>query len=140
MSDAIMVEVNKKTHKKCIKCRKWWPREDILDEDDNVVQKRRFGRHQDSTDGLASICMTCKGNRNKETRNKNPRARLRHHIATRCLTQLGDAAPDNFTRDLEIYLGYRIQNLVVALRKDLKKREGEDRKLRDALEEGYILA
>lgn len=144
MTEPIIRDYNKKTHKKCIKCRGWKLREDLLsdstgqdDEIREVLEKRGFGRHRDSGDGLASICIKCKNKPAKEQRNKNVRARIRHHIATRCTTQLGDHAPDHFVRDLEIYLGYRIVTLVTHLRADLHKREGPLRKLRDALEDGY---
>lgn len=58
-------------------------------------------------------------------------------MATRCLDQLGERAPSGFTRNIEDYLGYSIARLVRALRERLHEKEGVDRKLKDALNEGY---
>lgn len=127
--------VSKKTHKRCIKCRKWKLRETTTV--GGVEEKAGFGAHESSSDGLQSICHSCKNVMNKKGRDKNTSARLRHHISTRCLAQLGDFAPEGFTRDIEKYLGYRIRRLVVHLRKDLQRREGKKRRLREALNEGY---
>jgi hypothetical protein len=128
--------MNKKTHKKCIKCRQVKPKEDILGDSGEVVEKHGFGKHN-SSDGFQSICFECKNAMNKGAREKNVSQRVRHHTATRCLTQLGSLAPPGLVRDLEEYLGYTIASLVRHLRKDLKEREGPKRKLRDALNEGY---
>ncbi len=129
--------VTKKTHKKCIKCREWWLRLDDLDGTD-VVEKRGFGKHSGSCDGLQSICFACKNVMNNKARNRSVKVRIRHHTATRCLTQLGKPlTPKNFVTNLEDYLGYRISALVRHLTRDLRQREGPRRKLRDALEEGY---
>ncbi len=137
MTEAIVRNYSPKTHKKCIKCRAWKARKAILDPvTGEVLEKKGFGDHN-SSDGLQSICHSCKNKRTTELRSKNTKAQLRHHISTRCLTQLGKLAPDKFTVGLEGYLGYRITALVKHLRKDLKEREGKDRKLRDALQEGY---
>lgn len=147
----IIKDYNRRTHKKCIKCRQWKPRKDITIEltvDDvdegmstsQVVTKHGFGKHKDSSDGLQSICFTCKNVMNNKAREKNVTARIRHHTATRCLTQLGKTlTPPNFVANLEDYLGYRISKLVKHLSADLKEREGVKRKLRDALNEGYHL-
>lgn len=116
---------DKKTDKKCIKCRKWLNRQEF------------FGKHDTSTDGYQSICKTCKGEANKDARRRNITARIRHHVATRCLDQLGDRAPKGLTKNIEDYLGYKFKVLIRHLRADLRKREGEDRKLIDALNEGY---
>lgn len=141
MSNAARVrEYDPKLYKRCIKCRTYKPREDLtVDYDDGSSKnlKRAFGLHADSTDGLQSICMACKNPMNTAARNKNVAYRLRHHTGTRCLTQLGDLAPDKFTANLETYLGYKISKLVKHLSADLKEREGPKRKLRDALNEGY---
>ncbi|MEE8598171.1 MAG: hypothetical protein V3S69_01380, partial [Dehalococcoidales bacterium] len=118
------------------KCRRWWPRED-LELDDDTIKVHGFGNHDTSSDGLQSICFKCKGVMNKKAREKNVGARIRHHTATRCLTQLAELAPQGFTENLEEHLGYTIRALTKALRVDLKKREGPKRKLRDALNEGY---
>ena len=124
---------DKKLHKRCIKCRVWKLRK----ADEEADEKAGFGTHESSSDGLQSICQACKNIANKDARNKNVAAYLRHHIATRCLTQLGKYAPENFTKNLELHLGYKIRALVKHLRQDLQEREGKDRKLRDALNEGY---
>lgn len=141
MVEPIIRNYNKKTHKKCIKCRAWKPRFNIWDKDETeggvIVAKKAFGDHPDSGDGLQSICYLCKNQANADKRNKDVKTRLRHHIATRCLTHLGDLAPEGFTRDLEDYLGYKIAALVRHLRTDLRAREGEKRKLLEALNEGY---
>lgn len=128
---------DKKLYKKCIKCRCWHPREDIVDEHDGHIKKRRFGRNEQSSDGLQSICYSCKNVSNTLARSKNATQRIRHHTGTRCLTQLGKSAPREFVKNMEDYLGYKITTLVKALGKDLKSREGSKRKLRDALNEGY---
>lgn len=134
------VPENKQLYKKCIKCRQWKPRQDIVanpdTEEATIVEKKGFGDHN-SSDGLQSICYTCKNTMNTKAREKNVTARIRHHTATRCLTQLGEHAPETFTADMEHHLGYKITALVKALGKDLKEREGHTRKLRDALNEGY---
>ncbi len=128
---------DKKTHKKCIKCRRWLLRANIEDEDGNATEKRRFGLNEDSADGLQSICYDCKGIANKRARGKNATQRIRHHTGTRCLTQLGKSAPKQFVLCMEDYLGYKITALVKALGKRIKEDEGPKRKLRDALNEGY---
>jgi len=129
--------VDKHLYKKCIKCRQWKPRADVLDTTSGeVLEKKGFGSHN-SSDGLQSICGGCKNIANTKARKRNVTSRIRHHTATRCLTQLGDQAPENFTADMEQHLGYKITALVKALGKDLKEREGSHRKLRDALNEGY---
>ncbi len=138
MVGPIVRTYDKRIWKKCIKCRAWHPREDILDDDDNLVRKHGFGAHADSSDGLQSICFFCKNAMNIKSRSQNVVARVRHHTGTRCLTQLGKKlTPPKFVANLEDYLGYKITTLVKALSKDLKEREGPKRKLRDALNEGY---
>ncbi len=129
--------VDKKLYKKCIKCRAWRPREDLTDPNDGHISKRQFGLHDTSSDGLQSICYSCKNIANTAMRSKNATQRIRHHTGTRCLTQLGTQAPPQFVANLEDYLGYKITRLVKALGKDLKEREDPKRKLRDALNEGY---
>lgn len=127
--------MDKRLFKKCIKCREWKAKETHRD-DRGTEWKKGFGAHN-SSDGYQSICFTCKNIANTKARAKNVTQRIRHHTATRCLTQLGDSAPNGFVTQLEEYLGYRITALVKALGKDLKEREGPTRKLRDALQEGY---
>ncbi len=132
------VTKTRKLYKKCIKCRQWKPRKDILDVGTGaVLEKHGFGLHESSSDGLQSICFKCKNVMNTKARERNVTARVRHHTSTRCLTQLGKLAPPNFTQDMEQHLGYKISALVRALSEDLKEREGSHRKLRDALNEGY---
>lgn len=136
------VRVDKRIFKKCIKCRQWKRRLDLTEEQPNgepiVVEKRGFGKHSESSDGLQAICFACKNIMNNDARDRNVRARVRHHTATRCLTQLGKSlTPKNFVTNLEDYLGYRIPKLVKHLSRDLREREGKKRKLRDALNEGY---
>jgi len=128
---------DKRTHKKCIKCRKWKSREALFDDDGTMIQTKGFGSHPDSQDGLQTICQSCKSTMNIASRNRNCTARIRHHTSTRCLTQLGEHAPTNFTAELETHLGYGIRQLVKHLSHDLKEREGPKRKLVDALNEGY---
>lgn len=134
-------KVDKRVFKKCIKCRDWYRRVDLLvveGEDTRVIEKHGFGKHKDSCDGLQAICYKCKNVMNNDARNRNVRARIRHHTGTRCLTQLGKPlTPKNFVANLEDYLGYRISKLVKHLSQDLKRREGPRRRLRDALNEGY---
>ncbi len=135
---AIIREYDRRTYKKCIKCRGWHPREKILTEEGDLIKKAGFGKHKDSSDGLQAICYLCKNKMNNKARNRNVTARIRHHTGTRCLTQLGkEHTPENFIKNLEVHLGYRISTLVKHLSKDLKEREGSKRKLRDALQEGY---
>lgn len=126
-----------KTHKKCIKCRQWKPRVAILNDDGTIKQHKGFGTHPDSPDGLQVICQPCKSKMNIKTRNRNPTARIRHHTATRCLTQLDEHVPSNFVANIENYLGYKVRTLVKHLSSDLKEREGRRRKLVEALDEGY---
>lgn len=138
MTEPIVRNYDKKTHKRCIKCKKWQPRETTYDDETGeILEKACFGKHESSDDGLQSICQRCKNKMNTKSREQNTTARLRHHISTRCAFQLGKLMPDHFARDLEDYLGYRIKTLVKHLRVKLKEREGNDRKLRDALNEGY---
>ncbi len=139
MAGPIVREYDKRIWKKCIKCRGWHPRADIIDDaTGEVIRKHGFGAHADSSDGLQSICFFCKNAANNLARTMNVKARIRHHTSTRCLTQLGKAqTPREFVKNLEDYLGYKIATLVKSLSKDLKEREGPKRKLRDALNEGY---
>ena len=139
MNGPIVRTYDKRIWKKCIKCRGWHPREDIVDEETGeVTRKHGFGAHPDSSDGLQSICFFCKNAMNIAARSMNVTARIRHHTGTRCLTQLGKKlTPPKFVANLEDYLGYKFPTLVKALSKDLKEREGPKRKLRDALNEGY---
>lgn len=138
MAKPIVRNYDRRTHKRCIKCRQWKLREDVLNDDGTLSEKHGFGKHKDSGDGLQSICYACKNVMNNKARNQNVTARIRHHTATRCLTQLGKTlTPKNFVAQLEDYLGYKISTLVRCLGADLKRREGRHRKLRDALNEGY---
>jgi hypothetical protein len=110
------------THKKCIRCRE-------------VLPKERFGDHN-SADGKQSICFDCKNKRGKQLREINVRARLRHHISTRVISQLGHLCPEGVTRDLEQYLGYSFAVLVRHLADRLKK-DYPDKKLVQVLQDGW---
>lgn len=112
----------KQRMKKCGKCGTIKPLEE-------------FNNSDTSHDGKQSYCKKCKSAMHQQRHRQNTRARLRHHMATRIQSQLGDLAPSSLTKDLEDYLGYRISALVKSLRVDLMEREGK--KLNDALEEGY---
>lgn len=114
----------RKTHKKCIKCHCRRP-------------KAYFGQHSSSGDGLQSYCKFCKNALGKKRREGKPAHRLKHHMSTRITSQLGKLCPDNLTEDLETHLGYTMNSLVRHLREELHKDEGPNRKLQDALEEGY---
>ncbi len=136
MVGPIVINYDRAIYKKCIKCRQWKAKEDHTDENGREW-KKAFGSHDDNADGYQVICYQCKGQANTAARKKNVAYRIRHHTGTRCLTQLGEHAPDEFVKNLEKYLGYKISALVKYLRKDLKAREGPKRSLRDALNEGY---
>ncbi len=111
--------------KKCVKCGEKKPTE-------------LFPKHSGSSDGFAAYCNSCKNDKHKERRKKNLSFRLKHHIATRVLKQISrDNQPQNFTTNLEIYLGYRIFQLKKALSADLRMREHIT--LREAFEKGYHL-
>ncbi len=138
MTGPIIRNYDKTVYKKCIKCRGWKPREDIIDEETQEVSiKRGFGRHPDSSDSLQSICLLCKNVMNVVARKRNVTQRIRHHTGTRCLTQLGDLAPKGLVANLEDYLGYKILSLVRHLSRELKNHESCKRTLKDALNEGY---
>lgn len=108
--------------KRCAKCGKKQP----LD---------NFNSSETSHDGHQSYCKKCKSEMHGKRHKQNARARLRHHMATRIQSQLGDLAPEGLTKNLDDYLGYRLSELVRSLRADLMEREGK--KLNEALEEGY---
>ena len=110
--------------KKCVKC-------------GAKKDPSEFGTNNDTHDGRQTYCNECKNALGVRRREKNVSARLRHHIATRITDQLGNHCPKDITRRLDYYLGYKVSTLVKALREDLKQREGEDRSLRAALNEGY---
>lgn len=139
MAGSLIRNFDKAIFKKCIKCRNFKRRVDLVDlTDGSVLEKRGFGANETSSDGLQSICFACKNVANTKSRERNVTARIRHHTGTRCLTQIGkDLAPKGFVANLEDYLGYKIVTLVRHLGIDLKEREGKTRKLRDALNEGY---
>jgi len=115
--------IDRGSEKYCIKCKQ-------------VRKKEEFGKNKDQPDGLQSYCKFCKAELGKRRRERNVRARLRHHISTRVADQLGNLCPSGLTRDLEKYLGYRMSVLVEALSADLKRRY-PDKKLRDVLQEGW---
>lgn len=109
--------------KKCVKCGAKKPLSD-------------FGTHSDTADGRQSYCKTCKNALNVKARQINVNVRLKHHIATRVIDQLGLLAPPDTYARIEELLGYRIKTLTRYLRTDLQKREPH-KTLKQALEEGY---
>ncbi len=116
------VRHDKRVEQKCIKCRSW----KLID---GNFGKHSSGKHQ-------VICYSCKSIANKDARDKDLRVRLRHHTASRCLTQLGEHTPEHFTANLGGYLGYSIQQLLVHLKDELRLRE--DKSLKVAImKEGY---
>lgn len=112
------------THKKCTKCRCWRVHAD-------------FGAAEASADGMQSYCKHCKNELGKRRRQKDIKARLKHHIATRISDQLGVFAPKGLSKNLESHLGYTMGALVRGLREELQAREGPERRLKDALDSGY---
>lgn len=68
-----------------------------------------FAKHDTSSDGRASICNRCRNKRNTNRRQTNPDARLKHLLVARILRNHPDIP--ELTRDLELYLGYRIRAL-----------------------------
>lgn len=94
--------------KKCVTCSELKPRTE-------------FALHDTSSDGRASVCNQCRNDANNERRRTNPVHRLKHHTSVRVERQLGANCPEGYQRDLERYLGYRIQQLVDKLEEELKK-------------------
>lgn len=94
--------------KKCVTC-------------SELKSRTEFALHDTSSDGRASVCNQCRNDANNERRRTNPVHRLKHHMAVRVEKQLGIHCPIGYQRDLEQYLGYRIQQLVDKLEEDLKK-------------------
>ena len=116
---------DRKTHKKCTRCRTVKPLEE-------------FGAHEDNADGKQVHCYKCKNLLGKQRQNMNVKARLRHHIATRATTQLGELAPDGLTKNIEDHLGYRLSELVKRLRAHLEEDYPEENyRLRDVLNAGW---
>lgn len=121
-SASVVPMYNKLTHKRCIRCREVQPRD-------------RFGDHN-SADGKQSICFDCKNAAGKARRDVNVRARLRHHMSTRIVTQLGPLCPPYLTRDLEKYLGYSFTELIRYLSAKLKE-DYPGKRLVHVLQEGW---
>ena len=115
-------------HKRCAKCRELKP-------------ISAFPKHDTSGDGYASYCKRCRNGLNQKRRRDNPVARLKHHIATRVQKQLEDCKvpeiPAGLTRDLEIYLGYSITELVKKLTEELKR--DHNITLKEAFRQGWHL-
>ena len=95
-----------------------------------------FAKHSTSGDGLSSYCKKCRNAMRKRKGVTNIRLRLKHHISTRVAKQCQDL-PENYVRELEKYLGYRITELRVALNAELVARENMT--LKEAFIEGYHL-
>lgn len=102
--------------------------------------EKHFAKHSGSSDGRASYCNTCRNALNTKRRKENAGFRLKHHIATRCLKQLKatpGGTPEELTKNLESYLGYRIWQLRIKLDNELRRNEGIN--LKEAIEQGYHL-
>lgn len=93
-----------------------------------------FDPHKGAADGHQAYCKKCKSALNTARRDNSPAARLKHHIASRCMAQC-PGAPSDLTARLEEYVGYRIVDLVAALDVDIRQREGIS--LQEALRRGY---
>ncbi len=119
----VRAKYNKRTHKRCIKCR-------------DVKEMNDFGTHPDQADGHQVICKVCKNIAATKRRNQNVPKRLHHHIATRVTSQLGSLCPPDVTARLEEFLGYTMVQLVKHLRRDLANKY-PGKKLRDVLNEGW---
>lgn len=116
-------KIKRGEEKKCIKCRE-------------IKPLSEFGKHGSSEDDLQSICRVCKNERATERRNRDVRAKLHHHIATRVSSQLGNSCPKDITKTLEERLGYRVQTLVRHLRNRLSS-DYPGQKLRNVLNDGW---
>lgn len=125
MTDQKQTQTPKNDKPRLKKCAKCGQKKMLLD----------FDKSDTSHDGHQSYCKKCKNAMHQQRHKQNVRARLRHHMATRIQSQLGDLAPPRITKDLDTYLGYPLSRLVQSLRADLMQREGK--KLNQALEEGY---
>lgn len=94
--------------KKCVTCGGFKPR-------------REFALHDTSSDGYASVCNSCRTEKNNERRRTNPVHRLKHHMSVRIERQLGLNCPPEYQKNLEKYLGYRISELVKKLEAELSE-------------------
>lgn len=84
-----------------------------------------FPTHSTSTDGYAAYCRDCKNELAKLRRLRDPLARLRHYTVTRIKNEFPkEKVPADIHTNLEHYLGYKLTELVRALRNDIKAREG----------------
>lgn len=98
-----------------------------------------FGSHDSSSDGYTSRCNSCRNERSAQYRRTNTLNHLRHHIATRIITEAEGKypLPEGFTRNLEKHLGYKIWKLRKFLIADLELREGIT--LQTSFDRGYHL-
>jgi hypothetical protein len=94
----------------------------------------RFDPHSGSADGRQAYCKQCKSKLNKLRRDNSPAARLKHHIASRCMKQVPNC-PGDLTTYLEEYLGYSMLELVNHLDRDIRGREGIS--LEESFRRGY---
>ena len=82
--------------KRCVTCKEIQP-------------LKSFAKHDTSRDGRASICNRCRNKRNTNRRQTNPTARLKHLLVARILRNHPNIP--ELTKNLEVYLGYKVQHL-----------------------------
>ncbi|MEE8598578.1 MAG: hypothetical protein V3S69_03560 [Dehalococcoidales bacterium] len=97
--------------KKCAKCAETKPVEG-------------FPTRDDTSDGYASYCKTCRNELNKQRRLNSVTARLKHHIYSRVAKQYEGRLPENATKNLETYLGYSIASLARSLEAGVREDYG----------------
>jgi len=99
----------------------------------------RFPPHKDTRDGLAAHCKDCRAVLRKRRNATNFEAKLKHHFAARMSQQLASPItgkpPPQLVEKMEIYLGYKMSELVEYLDKDIQEREGISLKV--AFDRGY---
>ena len=93
-----------------------------------------FAQHNATRDRLTQHCRICRSANNKARRSKDPIMRLRHHFSTRISATVPDC-PAGYVADLELYLGYKLKDLVTKL--DVQCERDYGRSLIDLLNEGY---
>lgn len=108
--------------KKCRKCRE---RKDIS----------AFPTHHTSSDGHASYCFDCRNTLHRKRHEKDPKARLAHHIATRIDKDFPKTP--GLHKDLEKHLGYKMSRLTRKLKRELAEKHGMG--LRAAFAAGWHL-
>jgi len=99
----------------------------------------RFPPHKDTRDGLAAHCKDCRAVLRKRRNQVNFEAKLKHHFAARMSQQLASPVtgkpPPQLVEKMEIYLGYKMSELVTHLDEDIQEREGISLKV--AFDRGY---